>query len=61
MENPLLNVAQNPTRLRVSVIIRLIAVLGYTVPLIGGALSSFLLIRVFQALKQAETAGIAAG
>ena len=40
MESPVLNVAENSPRLRVSVIIRLVAALAYTIPLIGGALSS---------------------
>ena len=60
MESPVLNIEENPPRLRVSVIIRLVAALGFTIPLIGAALSSLLLIRVFQAMKAAENAGIAA-
>jgi biopolymer transport protein ExbD len=34
--------------------------LCYTIPALGGALSSILLINVFQALRNAETAGVAA-
>ncbi len=60
MNASLLNVEENQPRLRVSVIIRLVAALAYTIPLIGGALSSFLLMRVFQAMMSAENVGIAA-
>ncbi len=60
MDASLFNIQENQPRLRVSIIIRLVAALSYTIPLIGGALSSLLLMRVFQAMKTAETAGIAA-
>lgn len=46
------------TRWKVSILTRLAAVLAYTIPLIGGAISSLLLIRAFQALRTSETAGI---
>lgn len=49
---------QNPSRLKVSIIARLIAALWFAVPVLGGALSSILLINVFQALRKAENAGI---
>lgn len=47
-------------RKNVSISTRLIAALAYIIPALGGALSSFLLARVFQALAKAENAGIAA-
>lgn len=54
----ILNDEQNPPRLRVSITARLITALCYTIPALGGALSSLLLINVFQVLRNAETAGI---
>ncbi|HEY0460839.1 MAG TPA: biopolymer transporter ExbD [Pyrinomonadaceae bacterium] len=56
----LLNDKQNPPRLKVSITTRLLTALCYTIPALGGALSSIFLINVFQALRNAETAGIAA-
>lgn len=53
-----LNAQGTPPRMRVSVIARLIAALSYTIPLIGGALSSILLFTMFRALSQNEAAGI---
>ncbi len=53
-----LNAQGTQPRLRVSVIARLIAALSYTIPLIGGALSSILLFTMFRALSQNEAAGI---
>lgn len=60
MDSSMQNAAGNSTRWRVSVLTRLAAVLAYAVPLIGAALSSFLLIRNLQALKSNEAAGIMA-
>jgi len=51
---------QHPARLKVSIITRLVAALWYTIPALGGALSAISLINVFQALRSAETAGVAA-
>jgi len=53
--------AQNgQIRLKVSFITRLIAVFAYAIPAIGGAVGSFLLMKVFQGLRTAETAGVVA-
>ena len=52
--------AQNPPRLKVSFIVRLLTAFCYAIPALGGALSSMSLINVFQALRSAETAGIGA-
>ncbi len=60
MNASMLNAEENQSRLKVSITARLIAVLTYTIPIIGGALSSILLIRVFRVLREAETAGIGA-
>ncbi|MBS1796816.1 MAG: biopolymer transporter ExbD [Acidobacteria bacterium] len=49
-----------PVRWRVSYLTRLAAVIGFTLPLIGGAASSFLLMRAFQAMRNSQTAGLAA-
>lgn len=48
------------TRLRVSFIARLISLLAFTIPLIGGAMSSLLLMGMFRALSKNENAGMAA-
>lgn len=58
MDASMVNVEENKPSLRVSVFTRLISALSYTIPAIGGALSSILLIRLFQALRTAESAGI---
>lgn len=60
MNASMLDARENQPRLRVSVIVRLIAALTYTIPLIGGALSSILLIGVFRALRENESAGVSA-
>ncbi|MEP6903415.1 MAG: biopolymer transporter ExbD [Actinomycetota bacterium] len=60
MDFSMLKAEENPTRWRVSVLTRLVAVLAYAIPLIGGALSSFFLMKTFQALKNSQTAGIMA-
>ncbi len=60
MDASTLNADNNQTRLKVSVTTRLIAAMTYTIPAIGGALSSILLINVFRALRANESAGIAA-
>lgn len=49
---------QSPSR--VSILARLVPVLSYLVPLAGSALSALLIVRTFQAMRNAETAGIAA-
>ena len=60
MNASILNAEENQPRLKVSVTARLIAALSYTIPAIGGALSSILLINVFRALRANESAGISA-
>ena len=45
---------------RVSIIARLIPLCSYWLPAFGAAVSAYLFIRVFQAMKNAENAGIAA-
>jgi len=58
--NPSMSTAENErSRFRVSILVRMLAALTYAVPAIGGALGSFLLIRLFQALRTSESAGIA--
>ena len=47
-------------RLKVSFITRLIALAAFTIPLIGGAASSFMLMNMFRALRSNESAGMAA-
>ena len=54
------NTQDNKPRLKVSIIARLIGALAYTIPAIGGALSSILLMKMFQALRTSESAGISA-
>jgi hypothetical protein len=49
---------QSPAK--VSIFARLVPVLSYLVPLAGAALSVLLIVRTFQAMRNAETAGIAA-
>ena len=60
MSASVLDVNNDQARVRVSITARLIAALAYTIPAFGGAISSFLLMNVFRALRTAETAGIAA-
>ena len=58
MDASIWNAEENQPRLKVSVTARLIAALSYTIPAIGGALSSILLMRVLRALRNNESAGI---
>lgn len=60
MEAAISNAEGNQTRVKVSIIARLIATVAFAIPAIGGALSSFLLITVFQALRSNEAVGIGA-
>lgn len=60
MVSPYINIEANQPDLKVSISARLMAVLAYLIPVIGGALSSLYLMNVMRALKQAETAGIGA-
>ncbi len=58
MDSPILNGVGTQPSLKVSILARLIPALSYTIPAIGGALSSFFLLRAFWGLKQNETAGV---
>ncbi len=58
MDASLLNVEENQPRLKVSAAARLIAAFSYTIPLIGGALSSFILSRNLRDMSLNEAAGI---
>lgn len=49
-----------PASPRVSIIARVVPALSYALPALGAAISSLLLIRVFQGLRNAETSGMAA-
>lgn len=60
MDASMLNTGENQSKLKVSISARLLAALTYIIPAIGGALSSFLLMRVMQQLAKAQTAGIVA-
>jgi len=55
-----LNAKEIQPRLKVSVTARLVAALCFTIPAIGGALSSLLLMNVFRELRANENAGIGA-
>ncbi len=58
MNASMFNAEENQPRLKISVTARLIAALCYIIPALGGALSSILLINVFRALRNSESAGI---
>ena len=60
MDASILNADDRQTRLRVSVITRLVAALTYTIPVIGAALSSLLLTNMFRALRSNQNAGMGA-
>lgn len=60
MEASILNADADQPRLKVSVTTRLITALAYTIPAIGGALGSLLLMNMFRALMTNESAGIGA-
>ena len=60
MDASILNAEENQNRLRVSFTARLIAAVAFTIPAIGGALSSILLMNMFRALREAESAGMGA-
>lgn len=49
-----------PAPSRVSILARLVPAFSYAIPLAGAALSSLLIVRAFQAMRNGETAGIAA-
>jgi hypothetical protein len=48
------------TSARVSILARLVPTFSYVIAMLGAALSSLLIVRTFQGMKNAETAGIAA-
>ena len=60
MDATISNPEENRTRLNVSITARLVAALSFIIPAIGGALSSLLLMNVFRALRNSESAGIGA-
>lgn len=45
---------------RISILARLVPVFSYAIPMLGAALSAFLLMGVMEAMRNAESAGIAA-
>ena len=45
---------------RVSILTRIVPVLSYALPALGAAVSALFLINVFRAMRNAETAGVAA-
>lgn len=49
-----------PAPSRVSILARLVPAFSYAIPLAGAALSSLLIVRTFQAMRNAESSGIAA-
>lgn len=60
MESFMQNADLNPTRWRVSVLIRLAAVAACGVPLFGGAIGAMMMTRTMIALKNSQSAGIVA-
>jgi len=60
MDASVLNTDNVPARIKVSIITRLVGVLVYTIPAIGAALGSLLLINMFRLLRANEVAGISA-
>ncbi|MCE7962035.1 MAG: hypothetical protein DYH05_05990 [Acidobacteria bacterium ACB1] len=60
MEPSMLNAENERSRFRISILVRLLAAVTYAIPAIGGAFGSFLLIRLFQALRTSEAVGISA-
>ena len=52
MDASRMNVGETQPRLKVSFTARLLTAFAYTIPVIGGALSSFLLTGVMQALAK---------
>ena len=51
-------VSERPAR--VSILTRIVPVLSYALPALGAAVSALFLINVFRAMRNAETAGVAA-
>ena len=60
MDAAMINHQEAQTRSRASVTTRLIGMVAFTIPLIGGALSSILMMNMFSALRANESAGLAA-
>src|SRR5688500_11326488 len=50
-----------PTKLRVSILERIVPMIAFALPVIGGGATAFFLQQVFSALQNAESAGVAAG
>jgi hypothetical protein len=57
MESPMMSVGMNRPDYKVSISARLIAAFAYMIPALGGALSSFYLMNVLRAMREAENAG----
>ncbi len=60
MEAAMMDPQEAQTRSWASVTTRLIAAAAFTIPLVGGALSSILMMNMFSALRANENAGLAA-
>ena len=60
MDASMVNDGGNQPSLKVSILARLISTLSYTIPAIGGALSSIFLMNAMRALRENETAGVTA-
>ena len=60
MDASMVNGGGNQPSLKVSILARLISTLSYTIPAIGGALSSIFLMNAMRALRENETAGVTA-
>lgn len=60
MASPINTPDENSIRAKVSIFARLVPAFSYTVPPLGAALSAFLVFRVLEAMRNAETAGVAA-
>src|SRR5438552_8951802 len=58
MDASISNAVNDQPRLRVSFTTRLIAALAYTIPAIGGAVGSLLLMNMFRLLRTNENAGV---
>ena len=60
MDAAMMNAQEQPTNLKVSIATRLVALVAFSIPLVGAALSSLMMMGLFQALKNNESAGVAA-
>lgn len=60
MESPMMNVGWDQPDYKVSISARLMAAFAYTIPALGGAVSSFYMMGVLRVMSEAEAAGIGA-